>query len=577
VLDIQSVGDFSIPLDKLALHQEDLRDGILLAAPKEMNSVILSNGMGEILEMDDYSDNFKDSFISYAQTLLDLGFVCKWSVGCQEGNYQQDINVFFTSDGAERSMSQLPQVTMDLLVATYEEAGLDAEAEIINIDSTELGMENWGIYLTTGSGLGKGYLHQVCVRERNLLSIITIASSLFSSPPYSGKIVDDALLLSQKAIERIQSQLGSMDLLIPMPKDRRFLDLLRLVPSDVINRNDEYIIMNDYATIRDLFDISIPRTLTEEDIEEYMISMYGISIDYHIGMATGSFISGHDMFAVTTPIRLENVGFNLFNVDADIHTSYHSVYTDNYTQFYTALIGRFDPIATHEALNNQVKWPEEIRDKLNSEDYQDITIYSWIDGYIKRENIGLMPPNLDTNGRAFPLAVTKDNVYYSESVDSIKLMIDSSMNLTDSLADIQEYKLAAEGLSELGAYSGIIGNEVIPNSIGFQRDESSAPLLRLYIAYGTGVGRDFLGPYMALVLVHDDSEKALENVEILIDRIHETKWIRPVDWEDSWRLYVDYIQIRAEDNVILAKLYGDRGMYIWERWLLECYPLLLHE
>jgi len=82
---------------------------------------------------------------------------------------------------------------------------------------------------------------------------------------------------------------------------------------------------------------------------------------------------------------------------------------------------------------------------------------------------------------------------------------------------------------------------------------------------------------MALVLVHDDSEKALENVEILIDRIHETKWIRPVDWEDSWRLYVDYIQIRAEDNVILAKLYGDRGMYIWERWLLECYPLLLHE
>jgi hypothetical protein len=369
--------------------------------------------------------------------------------------------------------------------------------------------------------------------------------------------------------------LGNTDIFTPVSNAGRFLDLLKLLPRDSLKEKADFVIMNDYSAVRNIFSVSLPSIPTKENVEKYIKAMYGMGGDFHYttGIAA-SFISGHDMFAQSTSICLENIGFNLFNVDADIQTINIQDHASN--RFSDALIGRYDPVATARSLTNQTAWSEVVRNGFASENYRDTIIYSWGDGSFG-ESLSLKPPILDKLGRALPLAVTKSNVFYSDSKISVKSMIDASISSSASLADIPEYQSAAKGLSKLGAYCGIIGNESLSSGKDFLKDTGIARRLHPYRAFGSGAGRDFLGPYMALVLVHDTNEQAAKNVDILIDRVNHTKWIQPVDWEYFWRLYVDYIQIQAEGNVIYAKLYGDRGQYLWERWLFEGYPVLLHE
>ena len=549
-------------------------DGIKLVELPELNKINMYSVMHLINEAEDVSDNYKETFSSYCQTMFDQGFLIKWSTISQQADYQQDIVLFFTADEAERALSELPRLSADTLFATIKELGIEIECEIVDINPSELGPDSCGISIIMHVGHEKRYLNIVVNRERNVVSAITTGSYIMSSSPYSDGTPDDAILLSKQALEKIRSQLADGDILVPTPKSTSFLNLLKLIPAALVKENENTIIMNDYAMIRELFDAAIPDTFTDKDIEEYMKSMYGYNddFDYMSGMGRGSFISGHDIFSTSTPIRLENVGYNLFNVDADIYTDY----TANYTQTHAAVIGRFNPVATREAMDNQTEWPEAVRDSFTFEDYRDTRIYSWGNGDFG-ENNTLMPPLLDRLGRSFPFAVTLTNVFYSDTLTNIKLMIDSIKGAIISLADIPEYYAAASGLSELGAYSGIIGDESSVNSADFQRDESGAPPLRPYLTFGTGIGRDILGPYMALALVHDSAEAASANAEILVERVNGTSWIAPVDWENFWRLYVDYIQVSVEGNVVSAKLYGDRAQYIWKDWIYECNPFLLHE
>ena len=530
---------------------------------------IVMNALGEAEEI---SDDYKDVLSNYCQTLLELGFTYKYSMARQEGDYQQDILLFFTQDDAERALLKLPQMAMDLFLALYEELGAEIESESSDIDTSELGPDSHGISVTLREGQEKIRICIVASREKNVISIISIAS--LPSSPYFDNATEDAISLSKQALEKIRTQMGGKEPLSPVPESTYIPELMKLIPAALIDGKDNYMVINDYAMIRELFDATIPDTSTDKDIEEYLKSMYGFGddLDYMSGMATGSFISGHDMYSTSTPIRMENVGYNLFNVHADIYTDY----TANYTNYNAAIIGRFDPIVTQEAMSNQSKWPEAVRDNFILEDYRDTKIYSWSDYDYGKEN-WMKPPILNRIGQALPFAVTPTNVFYAETLGSVKMMIDASEGNTTSLADVDEYYTAAKGLVELGAYSCIIGSESIVNSEDFQRDESETLLLKPYLTFGTGIGRDILGPYMALVLVHDNATAAATNAEILVERVNNTTWMRPVDWLDAWRLYVDYIQVNAEGNVILAKLYGDRAQYIWERWIYECNPFLLHE
>jgi hypothetical protein len=580
VADVYNLNSLTVPLRWLALQQGDLKDGVTLDLTTEMNCVQLSQGIDAVLKSKNSSDHFKEVFLNYTYTLLNSGFAYKCMTASSKSNYQQDIFVFFSADDAKVFMQSFAQASMEMLEATLNVLGVAVQGEIINLDQVDTDKDNWGLHLTAGSGLKKTSMCSICKRDKNILSMITVGSNTLSPVIYSGETIDDVLSLSQKAITKIRSVLGEKDLLIETANNNRFPDLLKIIPATAANMENTYVVMNDFAAVRELNDIAIPPTTNGQDISEYMKALYGMvdQNDLSTGLSDFSFISGYSIWQGGTSINIENVGYNLFNTDAEIYTANaeYRVFSENYTDFYTALIGHFDPAATSKAMNNQTNWPQNARDNYSPETYQNLSIYNWNQGADNIKN-AFKPPAFNNRGTIFPFTVTNNYVLNTGTLGEMKAMIAAYSGLDDSLADVKEFELAAQSLAKLNIYTGLIGTEKISSNGQFGKDESGTPLLKLYSVFGTGTGRDLLGPYMALVLVHDNEETAKINYNLLIERINKTNWVRPVDWTDYWRLYVDYAQISIEGNVVLAKLYGDRAQYFWNNWLFENSPLLLHE
>ena len=207
--------------------------------------------------------------------------------------------------------------------------------------------------------------------------------------------------------------------------------------------------------------------------------------------------------------------------------------------------------------------------------------------------------------------------------------IDASLGLRPSLAEVEDFRLLAGNLSELGSYeiylsddtrrvdkldsltvdlNGEVGtyewlvndeqkrqtNKVIVwdsagNLIRVQldspleevqqlRQELEHSLLRPYLAYGTGRGLDSSGWYISIVLVHANEESASENAALLQRRIMGTVNLansRP--WQET--VDVTRMEVVAEGRFLLAKLPSpDREFNSGiPTWGLTLDGLLLHE
>ena len=154
----------------------------------------------------------------------------------------------------------------------------------------------------------------------------------------------------------------------------------------------------------------------------------------------------------------------------------------------------------------------------------------------------------------------------------MKALIDALRDEGPSLADFEEYRLLAAGMSRLGAYSMLLSDNTFgleamvesylerPKAAGEDAAKVRATFagpgtLRPYQAFATGAGRDEDGPYMALALVHADSGPAEENVELLRRRIEEGSSSRTQKpWSD--RIDVANLEVRSEGRLLLAKLRG---------------------
>ena len=107
----------------------------------------------------------------------------------------------------------------------------------------------------------------------------------------------------------------------------------------------------------------------------------------------------------------------------------------------------------------------------------------------------------------------------------MKALIDAHLKEGPSLADVEEFRLLAGGMSQLTAYTMFLSDGVerwgLPNyvkglswQVSTEQDISledverklaeAGPWLRPYQAFGVGAGKDEEGRYMALVLVHAD-------------------------------------------------------------------------
>jgi hypothetical protein len=358
-----------------------------------------------------------------------------------------------------------------------------------------------------------------------------------------------------------------------------FLELLKMQP-DVPLANSlgspGYILMHDYAKIRDVYGISLPSSSDEKEINKYLQAILNadVSLDtqspglFNFVWASGFFVQ----YLETSNIRSQNVGYGPNNIDASIDISSG-----------LGLIGTFNPQATKNIFNKQDGWSNETKDNYTTENYQDITINSWGDrtnsGEIHlRDRLGL--PAHDFLGRIYTLAVTQKNVFYSNSVANVKTMIDAKWGKSASLADVPKYATAARGLTELGAYSALISNDMKRDSFEFdsikKSDTGLAPLLKPYQAFGSGEGKDDKGLYLAVVLVYNDQKSAADNAGILKARIDKGTYALG-NTIIAWKQFFINSQINAEGNVVLAKLYFGAGPAVNRINTPFTTPLLLHE
>ena len=341
--------------------------------------------------------------------------------------------------------------------------------------------------------------------------------------------------------------------------------------------------MNDYALIRQNFDIPLPTTNANAlDIEDYLLALIGDcdpSSEDGRSVAFGPLISGYFDFRCTAASaadmarnKRQIMGFDLREVDQSVLT--YPSFMGNYQ----IARGRFDPQATDQALLGCTDCPEFLRSE-----YQGVSYYDWSE-YDSGTNIGdrFAFPFVDLFGNAGQFAVQDEYVFRTDSPQKMQQLIDASVSKSPSLADDDEYQSLATEMTTLGAYSVYLSNftheldQFVELGWAGTRDDSTKQailekggLLRPYQAFATGRGEDDEGPYMVIVLVHSNPTLATENAELLKNRIED----------DDGELYkVDQMVINTKGNILIAELRGPIA-FQWIYWSTFQYddPLLLHE
>jgi hypothetical protein len=331
-----------------------------------------------------------------------------------------------------------------------------------------------------------------------------------------------------------------------------FSEMLKLIPTSPQTRQE--VIIHDYARIRQMYTIPQPAAeASATDQQAYVKAIASALPGTDPAFKAAAFLSGFQ-YAVPTPIRRENMGFGVQDVDADIQTGLPP-------QVFEAIRGRIDPAAIEDALKRCSSCPIPVRDT-----YEGCKTYDWRrDPVVGSLKLRFTPPAFDNVGRLRPLGVQKSYVFRAPALEDIQRMCATSRGKHLSLADETDFRVIAQGMSALGAYSVVLLDK--PNQ---HLEAPTKPLLRCYQAAGWGIGKDEQGQYLALMLVHTEEQTARENVRLLRRRIAETSIPEP---KTSWKELVDSIDIRTEGRALLATLRSRANLNLveWNTYsLLQC-------
>ena len=368
--------------------------------------------------------------------------------------------------------------------------------------------------------------------------------------------------------------------------DAAYAGLLGTIPDSPELRR--WVHINDYALVRQMFDIPLPGPGDDEDeLEEYYKwfpppGFEGEADDPPVpGFGAASFFGPFNQYKYSTAENLQHLAFDVRSMDQSIVAGLPPVILD-------VVRGRFDPQATDKALESCSECEPHSR-----EEYGGVSYYSWGEDYANPNlQLRFAPPAFDWLGRGGRIAVLDEYVFRTLGTPDMEALIDAGLNEGASLADVEEFRLLAGGMSRLGAYTMLLSDDVeVWDAEGYdvlllqdgatgkdvvqaQRELSErGPWLRPYEAFATGAGKDENGHYMALVLVHADDASAEENVGLLHRIIEEEG---SVLYDISWSDYIDVerSEIHAEGRALLAKL---RGALHWLRWVLQRDSLILYE
>ena len=369
--------------------------------------------------------------------------------------------------------------------------------------------------------------------------------------------------------------------------DTAYAGLLGTIPDTPELRRQVYI--NDYALVRQVFDIPLPGPGDDDDalVEFYEWlppTGFGREADYPpvSGFGAISFFGPFNQHRNITAENLQHLAFDVRSMDQSIVAFALPATLD-------VVRGRFDPQATGKALESCSECEPHSR-----EEYGGVSYYSWGEDYAANLQLRFAPPAFDEIGRGGRIAVLDEYVFRTLGASDMEALIDAGLNEGASLADVEEFRLLAGGMSRLGAYTMLLSDDVevwdaedyyvvllLDGATGkgvvqAQRELSErGPWLRPYEAFATGAGKDENGHYMALVLVHADDASAEENVGLLRRIIEdEGSILDDIAWSDY--IDVERSEIHAEGRVLRAKLRG-RFASQWLYWVLQRDSLILYE
>ena len=350
----------------------------------------------------------------------------------------------------------------------------------------------------------------------------------------------------------------------------KLLDRVPLTGDTILSQ----IWLNDYVLVRALYDIPLPGQDADEDaLAEFFEVVTTTEVEPSTYLDTASFLAGYKSNYLN---RRQYLGFDLRDVE-------QGILAGNAPHDLEVVLGSFDPQTTELALRACSECPQPDHKQHNAVRY-----YSWGED----QKIDLLkryaPPAFDRLGRGGRIAVQDGSVLRSLRDSDMETLIDTDLGQLASLADVEEFRLIADAMTDLGAYSVLISTEtqqldyvdalwrmVTPEEELESLSETleATPLLRPYEAFGAGIGKDQNGQYMVLALVHANEALAAENAVLLRQLIEKAD---SLSYHAAWVEMVQVLEIRAEGRVLLAKVSGEI-ISTWARWIIQVDTLLLHE
>jgi hypothetical protein len=341
-----------------------------------------------------------------------------------------------------------------------------------------------------------------------------------------------------------------------------FEGLLGTIPDTSDTRMS--VTINDYAAVRKIFGIQLPGPEAEESaLTEYIIGLLGpANITY---VSRGPFITGISDEAMGDSKR-EYLALDGRNVDQSVEAGMSPFILE-------VAHGRFDPAATAQALDACSECPPP-----DIVTHNDVSFYSWGEDAKVGLNKRNMPPAFDHLGRGGRIAVSNEFVYRTIETPGMNALIDSRAGDGQSLADVEEFRLLAQAMSDLDTYSAFFSDQAhkieatSPAVLNDLIAKLGGPTLLLpYLAYAVGTGHDDTGPYLALALVHRGGISAEEN-QLRLDR----RFSGNLD-SQVWMEGIDEYTSEVQGRVLWAKIRGDGPASRWKGLTLTIMPLLTHE
>ncbi len=339
-----------------------------------------------------------------------------------------------------------------------------------------------------------------------------------------------------------------------------FMGLLRFIPDTPAARTE--VQLNDYAAAARA--LGLDRPGPEADYVAVMDYARGLRVKGR--MLPSPYISGGDDYApVTLKTLRARAGYDLRDITA-------SIVAGQPPGWYSAILLDVPTEEVRDRLQRVQDWPPP-----GAQEYRGVPILTWGDSFEVNLDRRLNPPAYDELGRGANLGFAEGAIFSTLWTDGVRGMISASQGEGPSLADAEEYVLLAGGLEKLGVYSAWLSDRT--QSVDSLGDERHCQvLLRPYVAFATGIGRDEGGFFMGWVRVHPTAEAAGENLPRLRERL-ATCW--SVYAQRPWREYFDLerLSLEREGRTLLAKAYfkSDRTHPVWIEWVLYRDPLLAHE